>query len=239
MPDDARGPGDDFLQEVGRLLFVRRDARQPLHRRCQLDQVPDARFHARLHQKVQQAPDAPRDEGGDACLHRLDHRLRPPRHLTGVRFHLDPEDPEVPPVVPAQLVSVALPPRHAAQRARLAVDFGAGTDLGEPTEHRLDRLAALVPGQRRCDERLAEATCGGVGRAAGGQRLATRPPTSGTAAITVRVSMLTVCGSCISLLICPSVSQWKSSWSGTSSLVSTMMFRLRLRRKKSPCSDWS
>ena len=67
------------------------------------------------------------------------------------------------------------------------------------------------------------------------------PPavTSGTAAITVRVSMLTVCGSCISLLICPSVSQWKSSCSGTSSRVSTMMFRFRLRRKKSPCSDWS
>ena len=120
---------------------------------------------------MQQAADAARDEGGDARLHRLDHRLRPARHLAGVRFHLDPEDPEVPPVAPAQLVRVALPPRHTAQRARLAVDFGARADLGQPTEHRLDRLAALVPGQRRCDERLAEAACGGVGRAAGGQRL--------------------------------------------------------------------
>ena len=173
VPDDARGPGDDFLQEVGRLIFVRRDALKPLHRRSQLDQVPDPRFHARLHQEVQQAPDAPRHEGGDACLHRLDHRLRPPRHLAGVRFHLDPEDPEVPPVVPAQLVCVALPPRHAAQRARLAVDFGAGADLGEPTEHCLDRLAALVPCQRRRDQRLSEAARGRVGRAAGGQRLAT------------------------------------------------------------------
>ena len=97
--------------------------------------------------------------------------LRPARHLAGVGLDLDPEDAEISPVAPAQLVRVTLPSRYAVQRAGLAVDLGACADFGEPTEHRLDRLATLVPGQRRRNEGLAEAACGGMGWAAGRQRL--------------------------------------------------------------------
>lgn len=56
---------------------------------------------------------------------------------------------------------------------------------------------------------------------------------------TVRESMFTMWSSRISRRIWLSVSQQKSSSSGTSSSVSTTMFRFRLCRNHEPCSDCS
>ena len=149
--------------------------------------------------------------------------LRPARHLA-LASAIPPrpaEDLEVPRRRASHdnLVRVALPPRHAASAdARLAGRiYGADSSRIQPVEaarERRGRAGALriedshrqpcVPGQRRRDQRLSEAARGRVGRAA--RRPAPRhlrPPPAGPAAITVRVSMLTVCGSCISLLICP------------------------------------